>query len=84
MEQIDSRPPKLLMQGGEGSGLPQSQKAQQVFGFEGCFEAFGLDTALAGPWSAQEGQGKVTESNPVLAGVSQFDLRGIIAENDVQ
>ena len=38
------------------AGLPQSQKAQQVVGFEGCFEALGLDTAFASSWSAQECQ----------------------------
>ena len=56
------------------AGLPQSQEAQQIVGFEGCFEAFGLDTAFAGPWSAQEGQGEVAEGDPVLTGIGQFDL----------
>ena len=65
-------------------GLPQSQKAQQVVGFEGCFEALGLDTAFASSWSAQECQGEVAEGNPILTSVGQFDLRGIIAEDDVQ
>ena len=66
------------------AGLPQSQKAQQVVGFEGCFEALGLDTAFASSWSAQECQGEVAEGNPILTSIGQFDLRGIIAEDDVQ
>ena len=65
----------LLTQAAPGlPGLPQSQEAQQIVGFEGCFEAFGLDTAFAGPWSAQEGQGEVAEGDPVLTGIGQFDL----------
>ena len=68
----------------EKAGLPQSQEAQQMVGFEGCFEASGLDTTFASPWSAQEGQGEVAEGDPVLAGISEFYLRGIIAEYHVQ
>jgi hypothetical protein len=55
-----------------------------MVGFGGCPKAFGFDAAFTNPWSAQKGQGKVVEKDPILSGVDQLDLRGIIAEYYVQ